>query len=212
MLTEQYYKHYTSESIVKWGSILHGIGYSFLVTSALSFLAIVHARANGLGDATSKDYQKPWVLRILHLVNLAALVLLITGYSKSGDVFSTTNSDAELNGEAHAGDLIYCGITLILFGYTFLLFPKTTRGDKRVLGCVSVALVFMAIRCGYSTWHTYQTPFLGVNLWLKLVLDYVAEALAVLAFIPITFVNHENDYLEQKQYEVNQYASNYAAA
>lgn len=213
MLTEQYYKHYSSVNMVKWGYILHGIGYSFLVTSALSFLAIVHANANGLGHATAKGYKGPWILRILHLVNLGALILLITGYSKSGDVFDGNHTDAKLNSDTHIGDFIYCGITLVLFAYLLVLFPKTRGGNKNILSRVLIALIFMAIRCGYATWHTYQVPFLGVNLWIKLALDYIPEVLAVLAFITIAFIHHDRGqdyYMTQKQFGFAQAGIDYA--
>ncbi|CDU25012.1 uncharacterized protein SPSC_04845 [Sporisorium scitamineum] len=211
MLTDQYYKHYSSVDMVKWGYILHGIGYSFLVTSALSFLAITHARANGLGDATAKGYKRPWALRVLHLVNIGALVLLITGYSKSGDVFDGQHNNARLNSKAHIGDIIYCGITLVLFGYTAMLFPKTMGSDKQILARVFLALVFMAVRVAYTTWHTYQVPFLGVSLWPKVGLDYIPEVLAVLSFVLITFVKREPDhYTSQKQFEFGGQDANFA--
>ncbi|CBQ71643.1 conserved hypothetical protein [Sporisorium reilianum SRZ2] len=194
MLTDQYYRHYSSASMVKWGYILHGIGYSFLVTSILSFLAIVHTSANGLGDATAKGYKRPWMLRLLHLVNLAALAWLVTGYSKSSDVFDGTSSNAELNSSAHISDIVYCGITLVLFGYASVLVPKTSGSDMQVLARVFVALLFMAVRCGYATWHTYQVPFLGVNLWCKLGLDYVPEVLVVLTLVSIAFVKPGQRY------------------
>lgn len=202
MLTQQYYKHYSDLDEVKWGYILHGIGYSFLATSALSFLAIVHANANGLGDATAKGYKRPWLLRILHLVNVGALILLITGYSKSSDVFNATNSNAKLNSEARIGDILYCAVTLVLFGYTSTLVPKTMGSNKKILGRVFLGLVFMAIRCGYATWHTFRVPFLGVNVWVKLGLDYVPEVLAVLSFVTIAFIPRDSDiYASQKQYQ-----------
>lgn len=211
MLTDQYYKHYSDASVVEWGYILHGIGYSLFVTSILSLLAIVHANANGLGDATTKGYKRPWALRLVHLVNVGALVLLITGYSKSSDVFDATSSNVELNSEAHIGDIIYCGITLVLFAYAAVLVPKTSGSDAQVLARVFVALFFMAIRCGYATWHTYQVPFLGVNLWVKLGLDYIPEVLVVLTLVTIAFVKRRQTYkVSPKQYEVEQGGYNYA--
>lgn len=211
MLTDQYYKHYSSIEEVKWGYILHGIGYSFLVTSVLSFLAIVHANANGLGDATAKGYKRPWLLRLLHLVNIGALVLLITGYSKSGEVFDGAHPDTKLNSMANIGDIIYCAITLVLFGYSSVLFPKTTGSTKQILSRIFLGLVFMAVRCGYATWHTYRVPFLGVNIWVKLCLNYICEVLAVLAFVTIAFVRRDTEiYTSQKQYEFAPVGANYA--
>ena len=43
----------------------------------------------------------------------------------------------------------------------------------------------MAIHCGSAPWHTYQLLFFGVNVWMKLALDYVPKVLNVMALVSI---------------------------
>nr|CDI55732.1 conserved hypothetical protein [Melanopsichium pennsylvanicum 4] len=105
----------------------------------------------------------------------------------------SATGDGELSSDIHIGDFIYCSVTVALLAFSAMLFPETGESDRKILARVFVALCFMAIRVAFSTWHTFQVMFLGVNLCGKVGLDYVPEVLVVLTLVMIAYISRERD-------------------
>ncbi|PWN48523.1 hypothetical protein IE53DRAFT_381269 [Violaceomyces palustris] len=189
VLVYDYHDNYKNTNLITTGYLLQGLGFSFLVTSTLSFLTAAH------GDTTGTDYsakgapKRPWLLRILHLVSIGALILLITGYTNSDSVFS--GQGGKIDSKARIGDIIFCGLTIVCIIFAFITLPKASSYGRSILYRVLLALVFMAIRIGFGTWRTYQNNFLSVNIWVKLVLQYIPEVLTVIIYITVGFIKRE---------------------
>lgn len=182
--------------MVTTGEILRGVGFSFLVTSTIAFLTNVAARNSGwTGSPSDKDDTKPkqpQALRVLHLVNLGALVLMVMGYTGSPDAFNGKNQG--LNVKAKIGDGLFLAITVLCALFTIYLFPKSAGSSRSIVLRVLCALPFMAIRAGYGLWHTFQVPFLGTNIWIQLIIEYAPEVIVVAVYITIGFVKREPAY------------------
>lgn len=180
LLVYAYEDNYKHQAATTWGFILQALGYSFLLNATLA----LYKRATALGK---NGGNKPLdAERILHLVTLAALILIITGYENSDDVFNAnTAATSELDIKAKIGDCIYVGVTVIIL--LLCLLHLCTKGARRgeariIIGFILLAIPFMLCRCVYSTIKAFRHNPIQVTLWVKIVFDYVPEVIVVLIF------------------------------
>ncbi|EPQ31817.1 uncharacterized protein PFL1_00016 [Pseudozyma flocculosa PF-1] len=200
-----YHDNYKNTNMVTTGYILRGLGYSFLVSSVISFLSGVYN-----ADQPPKS-KKPFLLRLLHLANIAALVLLIMGYSNSDSVFDGTSTDGKLDSKAPIGDAIFAVITVFAFLFTLFLFPRSSSHHRKILVRVVLALPLMLVRVGFGTYKTAHRDFLkSFTVWQNLGFEWVEEVLAVLLLLSVAFVGKDRDEMRGSGKWEERYPLNYA--
>lgn len=214
LLVYSYHDHYKSTDTVEWGYILQGLGYSFLVSATLGFYgrattdgstmlaasmmpsgivsSILNARA---GNNQQTAQAKPPLQKLLHLVNFAALILLITGYTDSDDLFasltSTSSGTATLNVKAKIGDVVFLGLTVFLALLTaFKLMKKSqqTSEQNTILKFIAAALPFMTVRVVYVAYQSFTKDPFRRNLAVKVVLQFTMEVIINVVYCIMGFV------------------------
>ncbi|GAK63846.1 uncharacterized protein PAN0_003c2055 [Moesziomyces antarcticus] len=184
MLVVEYKTNYASITATVWGYILQSIGLSFLVSSSIGF----YTRACGLLDADDKTGR---VAKLLNLVNLAALVCVITGYTST----DFTNAQGEMINpklpvQTKVGALLYVGLIAVIAGLAAVRLARASIGEAKLIRlALLVALTFMLVRAGYAVYATFKgTILVPTNVWVKLVLQYIAEFLALATYTALGFL------------------------
>ena len=113
LLVYEYLSTYPSTTSTVWRYILKSIRLSFLVTAALAFLSRV--RTSLLADDEEKK-KLGITMKLLNLVNLSALICLITRYSRT----KCTNCQAEMFNpslpvQTKVAAVVYIALLLTIF-------------------------------------------------------------------------------------------------
>lgn len=198
LLVYSYNTHYKNANVLEWGYILQGLGYSFLISATLAFLsrASKDDDVNSLWSTHNANVQnelgkkKMTLSRVLYLANLIALILLITGYTDSNNIFPTSTNgvsssgNGELNAKAKIGDLVFLALTVVI-GLLSLLKIRSTPANTEpriVLSFMLIALVPMLVRIVYVTIESFTKHPFQRNLAGKVILEYITEVVAVTTY------------------------------
>ncbi|KAG9314699.1 hypothetical protein JVU11DRAFT_5506 [Chiua virens] len=128
------------------GYALEASGLSPLMLSTLGLLEIITEGADG-------ERKFPYLFKILHLVGIAALVLMILGITSS-------NSGSTAETERRVGVLLFAGLYIALIAVTALQWGiryQLMKFRKQLLIVVSTALPFLAVRTLYSILSTFSS-------------------------------------------------------
>lgn len=175
---------------------MQGLGYSFLISATLGFYGRATsdgtkgAFANfapgllqrGNSQESNQRDSKPILQKGLYLVNLAALVLLILGYTDSDDVFagllSGNTTTGTLDAKAKIGDIIFLALTAAIAALVSFRLAREAHQNleqRLILKFILGALPFMAVRAAYVLYQSFTTDPFRRNLAVKTVLQYVME-------------------------------------
>lgn len=118
-------------------------------------------------------------MKLLNLVNLAALICVITRYSRT----KCTNCQAEMFNpslpvQTKVAAVVYIALLLTIFLLAVVFLEGVQRQtDPKVMEVVLlVALPLMAIRSGYAAYPTFSGGLLvPKNVWIKLVVQCILE-------------------------------------
>ncbi|KAN0066596.1 hypothetical protein ACQY0O_000690 [Thecaphora frezii] len=183
LLVYDYHDNYSNTNLIITGYLLRGLGYSFLVTSVIAFLTAVYNAELGGGS------KKPFLLKILHIANTVALILLIMGYTKSDSVFNGTSSTGKLDAKAPIGEAIFATITVLCFLFTLGIWSRSPPEQRQVLACVATALPLMGVRIAFGLYKTSRSHFLtATTTWQNVGFEYIEEVLSVLALLAVALV------------------------
>lgn len=121
----------------------------------------------------------------LILVNVAALVLVIIGFEANTDllvmVAENPQSNVHFNVLVQAGYVIYLCLTVVLLGMVATHWVCT--GHAHTSSCsILFALTFMLVRSAYYVYLAFSDHPYNGTLAEKVVLQYLMEVLAVVAF------------------------------
>ncbi|CDW98396.1 hypothetical protein [Sporisorium scitamineum] len=160
---------------------------SFLVSASLAFFSRARTAIRAGGDGVVR-----WV-RLGNLVNLVALVCVVTGYSTT----SFTNARGEvldrvsLPVQTKIGAVLYVVLSVAIFSATVLFLRAGGEGDRctRIIkGALVVATPLMLFRSSWSVYTVEEGSLLHPkNIWVKLVLQYVAEFAALVVLTAVGF-------------------------
>ncbi|KAJ9477942.1 hypothetical protein PHBOTO_001497 [Pseudozyma hubeiensis] len=169
-----------SVELTVWGFILQSIGLSPMISAVLTFYANARVLL-GHGDATWEKRSG----KLLNLINLAAMICLITGYTytKFTDSNGIPLSHPVLPIQTKIGAILYIALTTTLLAITAFGLKPNTKRTRTIRCALFIATPLMIIRSAFATYITFSGSILVVkNIWVKLVLQYVSEfvALAVL--------------------------------
>ncbi|UZJ55602.1 hypothetical protein CBS101457_004922 [Exobasidium rhododendri] len=195
LLVDAYDNNYKSLEVVKWGYILQGLGYSFFISATAAF----YTRARDPDSTITQDIANlrkgirgMTVAKAIHLVNIIALILLVTGYTDSDGIFPTSGSAAStkttLNIKAKIGYVIYVVLTVVLAGLVIALArQEPSRETKFIIIACLAALPFMMSRSVYVTYQGFsQHPFQR-TLWVKIVFEYIPEVFVIVIYSVLGF-------------------------
>lgn len=128
----------------------------------------------------------------MHIANIVATVLLIIGLTNSSGAF-TPGGTGGVNGLAKVGSYVYCVATagaILLVAYHLFIRGPITRASRTLLIFVLLALIPMAVRMAYSTYRFEKNQVVNYNVWVHLILNNIAEVLAVVIYIILGFILH----------------------
>lgn len=192
ILVVEYTQHYTSVTATVWGYILQSVGLSFLVSASIAFFARARACLRG-----GEEPRVGRAVKLLNLVNLAALVCVITGYTSTSftDAQGHMIPNVHLPAQTKVGAVLYVLLALTAGGMA-LLGLKTSAAEgnkgreaKKIKIALLVACPLMIVRAGYATYTVWTgSALVPTNIWVKLVLQYIAEYAAVLVYTALGFV------------------------
>jgi hypothetical protein len=199
-----YYGKSTSSGLYIAAYLLQGLGYSFLVVSALALLLRVaspthesHA-SDGVLGLLGSGLAKP--VRLLQTASLVALIVLIVGYTNSplfnnlsASEMAGTSSAGGYNIEVRVGDIIFVVVTIAFILLTLFVMVSPGEGKSTKLSCVLLAAsAFMLASSIYSTITAFSSNPLGVNVWIKLVFLQISQALAASTRVFFGFIMRKN--------------------
>ncbi|KAJ1028391.1 hypothetical protein NDA16_001558 [Ustilago loliicola] len=188
ILVYEYLKHYPSITTTVWGYILQSIGLSFLVSAALAFLS--RAKTSLLTDP---DQQTRIARRtkLLNLVNIGALICVITGYTS----VDFTNSQGQVINpnlpiQTKIGAILYIALILVILVLTLGLRGAETQTEAKAIRMfMLVSSALMVVRSGYGVYTTFTGGVLmPKNIWVRLVLQYISEFGALAAMTSLGFM------------------------
>lgn len=190
LLIWAYYDDYKNKSVLVWGYILQGLGYSFLISATLGLITRgldpwdEAADVKEMVVGTSRKQRAP---KLLNIANIVALVLLIVGYQYSIDAFPGVGGDSStggsLNGLVKAGDAIYIVLTPIMFLFAAVALARADASEEQMIFCTVLgALVFMAVRAAYVAYLVFTDRIFTAPFIPKLLLQYVAEVIPVFMY------------------------------
>lgn len=196
------YAHYsktTSTGVYQAGYILHGLGYSFLLSSALSFYQRVIPTPEGLT-------LRQKLMRLDNLVQytiLVALILVITGYNDStalsdpaklsGAMGGNGSGKIDLDNKVEIGNVIFMISTIglgVLLLHTIL---QRSRGSypgaqdetmqaraeaKVLLGTSACTIPFLLLRSIYTAIASLSSHPLGFNVASQAICSYLMDVVA----------------------------------
>lgn len=144
----------------------------------------------------------------LHVLNTVSTILLIVGLVNSTSAFDpTSTNDQSIDTLAKVGIILLLIATLLLFILTiYHLFIKgpLTPSARTILTFVTIACIPMIARMAWSTYRVAGNKLIGANVWASLVLQYLAETVAISIFIALSFVldarGGDGDLDERKSY------------
>lgn len=184
LLVAEYKANYASIDVTVWGYILQSVGLSFLVSASIAF----YTRARGL---LHEDDKADRITKLLNLVNLAALICIITGYTST----DFTNAQDEvispkLPVQCKIGALLYVGLIVVMALLAVVRLASASIGEAKLIKLsLLVAMTFMLVRAAYSVYATFKGSILVPNnVWVKLVLQYMAEFLALATYTALGFL------------------------
>lgn len=184
LLVAEYKANYASIDVTVWGYILQSVGLSFLVSASIAF----YTRARGLLHEADKADR---ITKLLNLVNLAALICIITGYTST----DFTNAQGEvinpkLPVQCKIGALLYVGLIVVMALMATVRLASASIGEAKLIKLsLLVAMTFMLVRAAYSVYATFKGSILVPNnVWVKLVLQYMAEFLALATYTALGFL------------------------
>lgn len=155
----------------------------------------------------------------LQVLNTVSSILLIIGITNSTSAFNPSSTgDHKINSLAIVGIILLLVATVLLFFLTnYHLFIKgaLTPSARTILIFVSFACIPMIVRMAWSTYRVAGNHLVDANIWASLVLQYVAEAVAVSLFIALSFVldarGGDGDLDERKAYNDRSQGTNYVS-
>lgn len=144
----------------------------------------------------------------LHLVNTISTILLIVGLTNSTSAFDPTSTNKQsIDTLAKVGIIMLFVATILLAALTiYHLFIKgpLTPSARTILTFVTIACIPMIARMAWSTYRVAGNNLIGANVWASLVLQYLAESVAITIFVALSFVldarGGDSDLDERKAY------------
>lgn len=128
----------------------------------------------------------------LHVLNTVSTILLIVGLVNSTSAFDPTSTKKQsIDILAKVGIILLLIATILLFFLTiYHLFIKgpLTPSARTILTFVTIACIPMIARMAWSTYRVAGNNLIGANVWASLVLQYLAETVAVSIFVALSFV------------------------
>lgn len=208
MLVYEYNDHYKSINVTVWGYILQSIGLSFLVSASLAF----YSRARSTLQTEDETKRTAKAMRLLNLVNIAALVCIITGYTST----SFTNAQGEVINpslpiETKVGAVLYVVLIVTIAGLSLVGLKNASIGEAKLIRlALGVALPLTLIRAAYAVYSTIDGGILmPKNVWVKLVLQYIVEFLALCVYTGLGFMMEKTGVSGSYDLEVGSGASTY---
>lgn len=186
LLVVEYKEKYSSIEVTVWGYILQSIGLSFLVSACLAFYSRARASVESQEEAKGTGRR----VKLLNLVNIGALVCIITGYTST----SFTNKEGQminpnLPTQTKVGAVLYVLLILLLVVLAAFHLRGVEEEKKVIRRIMLVATPMMLVRAGYAVYTTTSgSVLMPKNIWVKLVLQYVVEFGAVCVLTSLGFL------------------------
>ncbi|SJX62094.1 uncharacterized protein SRS1_12943 [Sporisorium reilianum f. sp. reilianum] len=182
LLVVEYTQHYTSINVTVWGYILQSIGLSFLVSASLAFYSRARAQMQ------EGDSGKGRVVRVGNVVNVVALVCVVTGYTSTSftDAQGHVLGNVHLPAQAVVGAALYVGLSTAVLALSLVHLRSAATEARTIRIALLVASPLMLARAAWAVYTVEAGSVLvAKNIWAKLVLQYVCEfaALAVLTVL-----------------------------
>lgn len=203
MLVYSYKSHYKNINITVWGYILQSIGLSFLLSASLAF----YARARSYFENAEGKHRTNRITKLLNLVNIAALICIITGYT-SVDV---TNAEGEVVNpklpiQTKVGAVLYVALMVIIALMAAFGLRQAQEGESKVIRLAVLAAVpFLIVRSGWAVYTTMEGTILTPkNIWVKLVLQYVMEFVALMIYTGLGFMMAKLGREGKKDFDVEE--------
>lgn len=198
-------KDHELNNVESWmiaGLIFQGMGYSFMVSAMILFMGACRSLSEASSGKEvvimgSKIRSSEYLDRLLNLANLAALILLIVGFSLSAGAMDTTSRPPgfeTLDGTIKAGNILYIGITFVLA----VMIARLIRSGYRDYGKAEVvalggAIICMLERCAFMLYLTFKREPYQSNAAARIVCQYAMEACTILGFYVFSFYFPRNN-------------------
>lgn len=195
LLVAAYKTAYKNVGVIVAGYIMQGIGYTFLVATALrfySFGATAQALSEKGGDVAQVSRRKSRVEILLQLVNIAAIALLCNGYSNSNVAQGAGASGANISVLVKVGDVLLLAVTVAIAALIAVQLRSHTSTARRTFTFVLAALPFMTVRAAYVVYQAFTGHIYADHLGAKIVLQFIMELVAALIFCALGYV-HTSD-------------------
>lgn len=209
MLVVENGQHDASVTVVVWGFILQSVGLSPLISSGLAFYSRARSSLQHNDDGGKREAR---LSRLLNLVNIAALVCIITGYTSTTfvDAQGRPLADPKLPVQTKVGAVLYVLLTATLVGLTLVGLKDARTGgqETRVIRTtLAVATPLMVVRAAFAAYTTFSgTILVPKSIWAKLVLQYVTELAALAVLTSVGFLI-EKPALGRSAYDVERVES-----
>ncbi|GAC92581.1 hypothetical protein PHSY_000135 [Pseudozyma hubeiensis SY62] len=191
ILVVDYTRSIRSVNLTVWGFILQSIGLSPMISAVLAFYA--NAR-DLMGQGTERSEKT--IGRVLNLINLAAMICIITGYTNTTftDSKGILLSHPTLPIQTKIGSILYILLTATLLAITTFGLNSDTKRTRTIRCALFISTPLMIVRSAFAAYTTFSGSILVVkSIWAKLVLQYVSEfvALAVLTCLGLVIKRHQ---------------------
>ncbi|TKY87397.1 hypothetical protein EX895_004074 [Sporisorium graminicola] len=201
ILVVEYTKHdKASINVTVWGYILQSVGLSFLVSASLAFFA--RARAE-MHDRAGQDALTGKGVKLLNLVNLAALVCVITGYTDTNftDAQGNVLTKVSLPTQAVVGAVLYVVLVVVILALALAGLRGTRAAGTNETHTIRIALIvalpLMLVRAAWSVYTTKAGSILvPKSIWAKLVLQYISELAALAVLTALGFLISRAETIE----------------
>lgn len=178
LLVVEYNQHNASIQVASWGYTLQSVGLSFVVSACLAFYSRAHTELHGQEPLTAR------IVRLGNLVNLAALICVITGYTSASftDAQGHALDKVHLPAQAKVGAALY--VVLVVAVLALVLFGlRGARGRTEAATVKFALLVATPLMLVRAAWSIYTVQAGSIvkpnNIWAKLVLQFITEFVAL---------------------------------